>query len=165
MLYLGVSDNHAAQLNIMRALTRKFKLAPETDLAKLAEQCPYNYTGADFYALCSDAMLKAMTRKATEVDNRIGASWFLALSLALPPLLLRHSTDDVSQRTAELNAQPPYSTGAAPALTPQYYLAELATPQEIEVLVAQQDFEAALAEVRSFSLLLSVSDALRALED
>ncbi|GAA5891486.1 hypothetical protein JCM8208_007299 [Rhodotorula glutinis] len=126
MLYLGVSDNHAAQLNIMRALTRKFKLAPETDLAKLAEQCPYNYTGADFYALCSDAMLKAMTRKATEVDDRI----------------------------AELNAQPPYSTGAAPALTPQYYLAELATPQEIEVLVAQQDFEAALAE-----LVPSVSQA------
>ncbi|GAA5839198.1 hypothetical protein JCM9279_002624 [Rhodotorula babjevae] len=126
MLYLGVSDNHAAQLNIMRALTRKFKLAPETDLAKLAEQCPYNYTGADFYALCSDAMLKAMTRKATEVDDRI----------------------------AELNKQPPYSTGAAPALTPQYYLAELATPQEIEVLVAQQDFEAALAE-----LVPSVSQA------
>lgn len=73
MLYLGVSDNHAAQLNIMRALTRKFKLAPETDLARLADQCPFNYTGADFYALCSDAMLKAMTRKATEVDNRIGA--------------------------------------------------------------------------------------------
>ncbi|GAA6055837.1 hypothetical protein JCM3770_004784 [Rhodotorula araucariae] len=126
MLYLGVSDNHAAQLNILHALTRKFKLAPETDLAALAAKCPFNYTGADFYALCSDAMLKAMTRKASEVDARI----------------------------AELNNQPPYSTGAAPPLTPQYYLAELATPQEIEVLVAQQDFEAALAE-----LVPSVSQA------
>ncbi|BGP43176.1 peroxisomal assembly protein [Rhodotorula kratochvilovae] len=126
MLYLGVSDNHAAQLNILHALTRKFKLAPETDLARLAAKCPFNYTGADFYALCSDAMLKAMTRKATEVDTRI----------------------------AELNAQPPYSTGASPPLTPQYYLAELATPQEIEVLVAQEDFEAALAE-----LVPSVSQA------
>lgn len=71
MLYLGVSDNHAAQLKIMQALTRKFKLAPETDLERLAEQCPFNYTGADFYALCSDAMLKAMTRKAGEIDQRI----------------------------------------------------------------------------------------------
>jgi peroxin-6 len=33
-----------------------------------------------------------------------------------------------------------YSTGAAPLLTPQYYLAEIATPAEINVLVAQQDF-------------------------
>ncbi|POY70700.1 hypothetical protein BMF94_6283 [Rhodotorula taiwanensis] len=119
MLYLGVSDNHAAQLKIMQALTRKFKLAPETDLQRLAEQCPFNYTGADFYALCSDAMLKAMTRKAGEIDERI----------------------------SELNAQPPYSTGGAPLLTPQYYLAEIATPAEIDVLVAQQDFEAALSEL------------------
>ncbi|TKA54821.1 hypothetical protein B0A53_02630 [Rhodotorula sp. CCFEE 5036] len=126
MLYLGVSDNHNAQLKIMQALTRKFKLAPDTDLQRLADQCPFNYTGADFYALCSDAMLKAMTRKAGEIDQRI----------------------------SELNAQPPYSTGAAPLLTPQYYLAEIATPAEINVLVAQQDFEAALAE-----LVPSVSQA------
>jgi peroxin-6 len=71
MLYLGVSDNHNAQLKIMQALTRKFKLAPDTDLQRLADQCPFNYTGADFYALCSDAMLKAMTRKAGEIDQRI----------------------------------------------------------------------------------------------
>ncbi|BGP35154.1 peroxisomal assembly protein [Rhodotorula toruloides] len=126
MLYLGVSNTHQAQLNIIQALTRKFKLAPETDLAKLAEKCTFNLTGADFYALCSDAMLKAMTRKAEEVDKRI----------------------------AELNAQPPYSTGETPHLTPQYYLAEMATPAEIEVLVAQQDFDAALAE-----LVPSVSQA------
>jgi SpoVK/Ycf46/Vps4 family AAA+-type ATPase len=72
MLYLGVSDNHTAQLNILRALTRKFKLSPDMDLAAVADSCPFNYTGADFYALCSDAMLKAMTRVAWEVDGRIG---------------------------------------------------------------------------------------------
>lgn len=71
MLYLGVSDNHEAQLRIIQALTRKFKLHPATDLRAVAEQCPFNYTGADFYALCSDAMLKAMTRQASEVDARI----------------------------------------------------------------------------------------------
>jgi peroxin-6 len=72
MLYLGVSDTHEAQLRIIEALTRKFKLAPGTDLTAVAEACPFNYTGADFYALCSDAMLKAMARKAAEVDVRIG---------------------------------------------------------------------------------------------
>ncbi len=72
MLYLGVSDTHDAQLKIMEALTRKFRLDPELDLRRIAERCPFNYTGADFYALCSDAMLKAMSRKAEEVDAKIG---------------------------------------------------------------------------------------------
>ena len=39
----------------------------------MAEQLPFTYTGADFYALCSDAMLKAVTRQATAVDARIAA--------------------------------------------------------------------------------------------
>ncbi|GAA5930797.1 AAA family ATPase peroxin 6 [Sporobolomyces koalae] len=119
MLYLGISETHEAQLRIIEALTRKFKLEPGIKLERVAEQCPFNYTGADFYALCSDAMLKAMSRKAEEVDARI----------------------------ADLNSRPPYSTGQTALLTPQYYLAELATPTEIEVLVGQQDFEAALAEL------------------
>ncbi|GAA5959373.1 hypothetical protein JCM21900_000707 [Sporobolomyces salmonicolor] len=119
MLYLGISDTHAAQLKILEALTRKFRLDAHVRLDLVAEQCPFNYTGADFYALCSDAMLKAMSRKAEEIDRKI----------------------------ADHNARPPYSTGEAALLTPQYYLAEIATPPEIEVLVAQQDFEAALAEL------------------
>lgn len=120
MLYLGISDTHDAQLKIMQALTRKFKLDPATDLRRVAERCPFNYTGADFYALCSDAMLKAMTRKAEAVDAKIGL----------------------------LNGRPPYSTGQAAVLTPQYYLAEMATPDDVEVLVAQEDFEKALAELQ-----------------
>lgn len=32
---------------------------------------PFTYTGADFYALCSDAMLKAVTRQASAVDEKI----------------------------------------------------------------------------------------------
>lgn len=73
MLYLGVSDTHEAQLRILEALTRKFALAPDLDLADVAERCPLNLTGADFYALCSDAMLKAMARTAEAVDTKIGA--------------------------------------------------------------------------------------------
>lgn len=72
MLYLGVSDTHEAQQKIIEALTRKFKMHPDIDLRSVAELCPFNYTGADFYALCSDAMLKAMSRKAEEVDRKIG---------------------------------------------------------------------------------------------
>jgi peroxin-6 len=72
MLYLGVSDTDLAQLRILQALTRKFRLDPALDLASVARECPFNLTGADFYALCADALLKAMSRTAQEIDARIG---------------------------------------------------------------------------------------------
>ncbi|KAI0020161.1 hypothetical protein F4780DRAFT_381771 [Xylariomycetidae sp. FL0641] len=73
MLYLGVSDTHDKQLTIMEALTRKFTLHPDVSLPAVAAQLPFTYTGADFYALCSDAMLKAVTRQAAAVDAKIRA--------------------------------------------------------------------------------------------
>ncbi|CAK7267675.1 peroxisomal assembly protein [Sporothrix epigloea] len=73
MLYLGVSDTHDKQLRILEALTRKFALHPSVSLRSIAQQLPFTYTGADFYALCSDAMLKAVTRQASAVDAKIAA--------------------------------------------------------------------------------------------
>ncbi|KAL9103527.1 MAG: hypothetical protein Q9163_001445 [Psora crenata] len=73
MLYLGISDTHQKQLTILEALTRRFAMHPETSLARVAESLPFTYTGADLYALCSDAMLKAITRKASAVDAKIRA--------------------------------------------------------------------------------------------
>ena len=71
---MGISNTHDAQFNIISALTRKFRLGPSLDLMSVAQQCTFNYTGADLYALCSDAMLKAMSRQAQEVDRKIGIS-------------------------------------------------------------------------------------------
>ncbi|BFZ54887.1 peroxisomal assembly protein [Savitreella phatthalungensis] len=71
MLYLGISETDEQQLNILQALTRKFRLHPDLDLLDVARKCPFTYTGADFYALCSDAMLKAMTRQAYVVDEEV----------------------------------------------------------------------------------------------
>ena len=73
MLYLGVSDTHNKQLTILEALTRKFTMHPNTSLRRVAESLPFTYTGADLYALCSDAMLKAITRQASAVDTKIKA--------------------------------------------------------------------------------------------
>lgn len=73
MLYLGISDTHRKQLTILEALTRKFNLDPNLSLARVAESLPFTYTGADLYALCSDAMLKAITRQASAVDAKIKA--------------------------------------------------------------------------------------------
>lgn len=71
MLYLGVSDTHDKQLTILEALTRKFTMHPDMSLRRVAESLPFTYTGADLYALCSDAMLKAITRQASAVDAKI----------------------------------------------------------------------------------------------
>ena len=71
MLYLGVSDTHDKQLTILEALTRKFTMHPDMSLRRVAESLPFTYTGADLYALCSDAMLKAITRQALAVDAKI----------------------------------------------------------------------------------------------
>ncbi|KAI0043551.1 AAA-domain-containing protein [Auriscalpium vulgare] len=120
MLYLGVSDTDLAQLKILQALTRKFRLDPELDLMTIAQLCPFNFTGADFYALCSDALLKAMTRKAEEIDAKL----------------------------AVINAGPPSDVHPHPhPLTPQYFLAEMAEREDIAVVVTQRDFEGALREL------------------
>ncbi|WKT48760.1 AAA ATPase domain [Fusarium oxysporum f. sp. vasinfectum] len=115
MLYLGVSDTNDKQQTILEALTRKFTLHPSVSLASVAEKLPFTYTGADFYALCSDAMLKAVTRQATAVDNKIRAI----------------NSDPATQH--------PISTA--------YYFDHYATPEDIAVMVQEEDFLAANDEL------------------
>ncbi|CAG2184765.1 PEX6 [Mytilus edulis] len=64
LLYLGVSQDTDSQLKILQALTRKFKLEKNLELRNVVEKCPKNLTGADFYALASDAMLNALKEKS-----------------------------------------------------------------------------------------------------
>ncbi|CRK19875.1 hypothetical protein BN1708_000515 [Verticillium longisporum] len=73
MLYLSVADTRETQLKILEAVTRKFTLHPSLSLDRVASQLPYHYTGADYYALCSDAMLKAITRQTSSVDAKVAA--------------------------------------------------------------------------------------------
>ena len=47
----------------------RFALDKGCDLRVVAEKCPKNLTGADFYALCSDAMLNALKRKIALLDT------------------------------------------------------------------------------------------------
>jgi peroxin-6 len=120
MLYLSIATTHEAQFDILIALTRRFNLDPDLDLREIAEMCPFNYTGADFYALCSDAMLKAMTRKAEAVDERI------------------RQLDGITSMEDKKWPHP---------LTPQYYLGNMATEDEIEVRVGKEDFVEALRKL------------------
>ncbi|KAL1864947.1 hypothetical protein VTK73DRAFT_5593 [Phialemonium thermophilum] len=109
MLYLGVSDTHEKQLKILEALTRKFALHPSVSLRRVAERLPFTYTGADFYALCSDAMLKAVTRQALQVDAKVRA----------------------------INARP---ERAHHPISTAYFFDHYATPEDLAVVVTEQDF-------------------------
>lgn len=57
------------------ALTRvasflgRFKLDPSVNLSSILEKCPAQLTGADIYALCSDAMMCAVKRKVEWIEE------------------------------------------------------------------------------------------------
>lgn len=115
MLYLSVPETHAAQRDVLAALTRKFTLDPALSLDDLSQRLPFTYTGADLYALCADAMLQSMTRVAEAVDLRVSSLDNAPLPRAYPK-----------------------------PLTAQYYLASMATSAETDVVVGEQDFLHAL---------------------
>lgn len=106
MLYLGVSETHEVQLKIMEALTRKFRLHPNLDLRSIANACPFNYTGADFYALCSDAMLNAMSRTAQRIGDQLSKKeYFYKYSFQSHI----YTSSEAQSRTNRSNASlPPY---------------------------------------------------------
>lgn len=117
MLYLGISDTDEKQSKILEALTRKFKLADNVDLYEIAKRCSFTFTGADFYALCSDSMLNAMTRTANEVDAKIKK---------LNEELTSQGKEEISTR---------------------WWFDNAATPEDIDVLVQMEDFKKAQSEL------------------
>jgi peroxin-6 len=95
----------------------RFRLHPDLDLRKVADRCPFHYTGADFYALCSDSMLKAMTRVADAIETKVKK-------------LNEENRPDLPQ-----------------PVTAQYYLSHLAVPDDTVVQVEEVDFVKALEEL------------------
>ncbi|XP_077969633.1 peroxisomal ATPase PEX6-like [Styela clava] len=63
LLYVGINANKADQLKILEAQTRRANLSPEVRLDEVIEACPDNMTGADFYALTSEALMNAIRRR------------------------------------------------------------------------------------------------------
>ncbi|KAI6878197.1 hypothetical protein KC318_g17097, partial [Hortaea werneckii] len=94
-----------------------FNLDPSLSLARVSETLPFTFTGADLYALCSDAMLKAVTRSARAVDDKLAA----------------------------INAER-LSKGQSKASV-AYYFDHYATDEDTDVLVTQDDFMLAKKEL------------------
>lgn len=47
----------------------RFKMDPSVNLLSVLERCPAQLTGADLYALCSDAMMFAIRRKVEWIED------------------------------------------------------------------------------------------------
>jgi len=64
LVFVGPPENHEQQVKVLCALTRKFILSSDVDLASVAQRCSTSLSGADYYALCADALMHAIQRHA-----------------------------------------------------------------------------------------------------
>ena len=64
-----VNSNTNTQTQV-RALTRKFNLSKTLDLESVVKSCPRTFTGADFYALCSLALMTAIKRSVKMAQDQ-----------------------------------------------------------------------------------------------
>ncbi|KAL9051391.1 MAG: hypothetical protein Q9162_006045 [Coniocarpon cinnabarinum] len=175
MLYLGVSDTHEKQLTILEALTRKFTLHHSLSLSNIAHSLPLTYTGADLYALSSDAMLKAITRRAAAVDAKVRAinaqraarrPSTQSLSRSTSHSMSRSTSHSMSRSTSHSSHHLSTTSNAnaeteSPDLQTQsvdrvrrkgeisvaYFFDHLATAEDTEVVVEEEDFVSAQAEL------------------
>jgi peroxin-6 len=110
-------------MRILTLAVTRFALHPALSLRSIVQRLPFTYTGADFYALCTDAMLKAVTRQANVVDARIEAL-----------------NRDILILNKEKQLQQPLITTAT-------FFDRFATPDDLAVLVTEADFVAAHQEL------------------
>lgn len=69
LLYVGIADDKTSRLKVLEALTRKFCVDGDVCLESIETQCPPMLTGADFYALCSNAMMNAISRNVVDIER------------------------------------------------------------------------------------------------
>lgn len=81
----------------------RFTLAKDVDLHDLAAQCPAHLTGADLYALCSEALLVALRHTVQRLEVGRGALESETLVLTAEDFLsaLAGLTPSVSQTELE----------------------------------------------------------------
>uniref|UniRef100_A0A8D3BI28 Peroxisomal ATPase PEX6 n=1 Tax=Scophthalmus maximus TaxID=52904 RepID=A0A8D3BI28_SCOMX len=71
LVYVGINEDRVSQLQVLQAVLRKFRLDPAVNLEVVLDSCPAHMTGADLYALCSDAMTAAIKRKISLIDDGV----------------------------------------------------------------------------------------------
>ncbi|KAK9814693.1 hypothetical protein WJX72_009974 [[Myrmecia] bisecta] len=148
LLYVGVAEDVGSKLRVLQALTRKFRLEEDVDLEALACECPLTFTGADMYALCSDAWMNSLRRTIAAADEHVdsqengrGGPSLSAQSLAKEP---NGFTEGPPGRSSA-SGKPLEASGAQSSCQGQDQ--EQANESEDEVVVGQGDFWEALKQL------------------
>lgn len=68
-VFVDVCRDRPSQLKVLQAVTRKFALAPNCNLESIVELLSLRYSGADFYALASEALMQAYKERASELQS------------------------------------------------------------------------------------------------
>nr|XP_055073593.1 peroxisomal ATPase PEX6 [Misgurnus anguillicaudatus] len=71
LVYVGINKDKESQLQVLKAILRKFKVDSSVSLSEVVDCCPSHLTGADLYALCSDAMMCAIKRKICRITEGV----------------------------------------------------------------------------------------------
>ncbi|XP_061888682.1 peroxisomal ATPase PEX6 isoform X2 [Entelurus aequoreus] len=69
LVYVGMNQDRSSQLQVLQAILRNFRLDPAVDLLQVLDRCPALMSGADLYALCSDAMTAAIKSRISLVQQ------------------------------------------------------------------------------------------------
>ncbi|XP_055367037.1 peroxisomal ATPase PEX6 isoform X3 [Betta splendens] len=69
LVYVGINEDRVSQLQVLQAVLRKFQLEAALNLQEVVDRCPAQMSGADLYALCSDAMTAAIKRKISFISE------------------------------------------------------------------------------------------------
>ncbi|XP_035206685.1 peroxisome assembly factor 2-like isoform X2 [Stegodyphus dumicola] len=69
LLYVGIPEDKRSKMSILKALTRKIPLAKDVSLEKVIEKCPKYLSGADFYSLCSNAVIKRVEKNVEQLEK------------------------------------------------------------------------------------------------
>uniref|UniRef100_H3CHK4 Peroxisomal ATPase PEX6 n=1 Tax=Tetraodon nigroviridis TaxID=99883 RepID=H3CHK4_TETNG len=67
LVFVGLCEDPEA-LQVLKAILRRFQLDSSVNLQQVVERCPAHMSGADLYALCSDAMMAAIKRKTVSME-------------------------------------------------------------------------------------------------
>lgn len=75
LVYLETAQTRSAQLAILQAATRKLNLHASVHLPSLCERIPLGrWSGADFAALCTDALMHAVAGAVSRLDVAVASA-------------------------------------------------------------------------------------------
>jgi peroxin-6 len=80
LVYVGPPSDEASRLAILTAQTRHLKLDDGVNLTRVLRKCPSSMTGAEFYALCTEAVSNAMRRAIAKFNGDVDADVFVCES-------------------------------------------------------------------------------------